>query len=104
MESEESGKIAAPGHGGAVAGELEAGDVGNRAIGAVLAGNPFGVVEGERAGLNGDGFMSVDKFLWSLRGVEGDQNGGSLRAHETGCRKRESGEEKELGRGGGAGR
>ena len=47
-----------------------AGQVVDGAVGPMLAGNPFGVVEGERAGGGGDGQFGVQQAARRLGGVQ----------------------------------
>src|ERR1700733_5948852 len=63
MEREHFNEITAPGNFFASGAEVKAGEIGDGAVGRVLAGNPFGVVESEVAGLHGDNFSGVDDFL-----------------------------------------
>ena len=52
-----------------VRGELQSGKVLNRPGGAVLAGNPFGIVESEAARFGGDRHPGVKDFARGLGGV-----------------------------------
>ena len=79
VEFEEVFVVAAPGEGLAVGGEDDAGDVVDGAGGAVVAGDPLGGGEGDRAGFDGDvDFTSYSFFrcyniickLWNLLGNE----------------------------------
>ena len=59
-------------------GDDEAGLVDEWASGAVLAGDPFGVDEGEGSGLDGDGFDRVEDFAGSVGEVDGEGDGCGL--------------------------
>ena len=77
MEGVHVDEVAAPSDGFAVRGELEAGDVGDRADGAVVAGDPLRVDERERAGLYGDRESAADEAAWGFGeiGAEGHRLG-----------------------------
>ena len=74
-------EVALPGDLLAVSHEVQAGDGVQRAVGAVLAGDPLGVVEGERAGLHGDDFVDMENLLRGVGGVHGE---GDVRLRECG--------------------
>ena len=61
-------------------GDDEAGLVDDGAGGAVLAGDPLRVDEGEGAGLDGDGLGGVEDLARSVGKVDGERNGRSLGA------------------------
>ena len=68
-------QVALPGNVFAVGLEFEAGKIGDGAVGPMVAGNPLGIVESERARLDGNHQMRVKQFLRRLRGVDGERDG-----------------------------
>ena len=69
-------EVALPGDFFSFGSEVEAGEAGDGAVGAVLAGDPLGVVEGEGSGVDGDGFADVEDFFGGVGGVDGEGDGG----------------------------
>ena len=74
-------QVAPPRDGFSIGGELEAGDVGDGAGGAVVAGDPLRVDERERAGLYGDGERRADEAARGFGevGADGHRLGGDGR-------------------------
>jgi len=70
-----SSRFTLPWNGLAAGFELETGDARDGAVGAVFAGNPFGIVDGQRAGLDGDHFVRVQQLLRGFGGIDGEQDG-----------------------------
>jgi hypothetical protein len=62
------------------------------AVGSVLAGDPFGIVEGEGSGVDGDRFADVEHFFRGVGGVDGEGDGG-VSLGEGGGREGEAGGE-----------
>ncbi len=58
----------------------ETGLVDDGSGGAVFARNPFGVDEGHRPGLNGDGFGGMQDLAWSVGEIDGECDGRGLSA------------------------
>ena len=71
VEGESVEQVAAPFERLAGGGELQAGEIDDRAVGRVLAGNPFGVVESEVAGRGGNFQRGVEDLAGSGGGVDG---------------------------------
>ena len=71
-------KVAAPRGGLAAGGKLEAGDVGDGADWAVVAGDPLRIDQRERAGLHGDRERAADEAAGGFGqvGAEGHRLGG----------------------------
>ena len=67
--------IALPGHGLAASGQAQAGEVDDRPRRRVLAGDPLGVGERQRAGPGGQGEPGVEDLAWRLAGVDLDDDG-----------------------------
>jgi len=67
-----------PGDFFAVGGEMEANEGGDRAVGAVLARDPLGVVESERARADGDDFFDVEDFVRGVGGVDCERDRAGL--------------------------
>ncbi len=67
-------QIALPGNDFAVACELESGEVGDRAVRAVFAGNPFGVIERQRAGFDGDDEVRVQNLVLCFGCIDGERD------------------------------
>ena len=79
--------VATPVDGLAVDGEDDAGDIGDRAGGAVVAGNPLRGDEGGGAGLDGEIDLRVIELAGSFGEVGGDADGGlaKRRSREGNC-------------------
>jgi len=76
-------QIATPGEGLAIGGEFKPGKILNRAGGAMLAGNPFGIVKRERARLGRNGHPRVKDLSWRFSGIHRETDLGN------GCAGRE---------------
>ena len=74
-------QVAPPGESLAIGGELQPGQILNRAGRAMLAGNPFGIVESERARLGGNGHPRMKDLSRRFRGIHGETDLRSGRAH-----------------------
>lgn len=79
--------VATPGKNMAVGGEDYAGDVFDRAGGAMVAGYPLGCGESESACGDGDVYLSMVELARSVGEIGGNDDGGCLR--EGGCREEE---------------
>jgi hypothetical protein len=78
VELVEVGVVAAPRKDLAVGGEDDAGDVIDWAGGAVVARDPLGSGEGERAGFDGEVDLGVVELARGFGEVGGDLDGGLL--------------------------
>jgi hypothetical protein len=74
VELVEVGLVARPGQSFSVGGEDDANDVLDRACGAVVAGNPFGGGQRDRAGLDRDVHLGVVELAGRVGEVSGDAN------------------------------
>src|SRR5579863_4343797 len=73
-------QVAAPFERGAVGLEKQSGEIDDGAVRSVLAGDPFGIVEGEVAGSGGNFQRGVEKLAGSGGGIHMNRDGGRIRA------------------------
>ena len=78
VDGESVEQIAAPFQGLTVGFEEESGEIDDRAIGGVLTGNPFRVVEREVTGACGYLQRGMENFARCVRGVDGNGDGGGI--------------------------
>src|SRR5262249_33833803 len=89
VDSESVEEVAAPFQRLAIGLEKQSGEIGHRAVGSVLAGNPLWGVENQVAGRGGDLQRGVEDLAWGVRGVDRESDLG------TGGRPRCGGEDDE---------
>ena len=73
VECKDVEQVALPGDGFSVGLELQAGEAGDGAFRPMLAGDPLGVIKGERAGLDRQHKMGVEQLLLGPGGIDGEQ-------------------------------